>query len=577
MAAAKPRAARARRNGNAATKPHKNFRVFALHATDPVGRRKLDRLTADRVNFAAFGLGATRPEELDSETAAKHLLNHALASSTLPDLVRPKTGDSESEFRSLGTELMPVTGTKFIKFRQYIKGIPVYGTLVTIELDEQRECLAVNATIATPNVDSHLATVSPLRALKAAAKEAGYGDEMPQVTPLLYFFLDRSNCWRLVYMIENVRTRAPRPKRGVPASRHTPLVYDYVVDAMDGKLVAELPRTPSMAALTTTARDELGAPQTFRIAEYKGKRRMRDPVLNLETYDFRFGDPRANSSRLPGTLCGPPWSEAAVSAHVNGGLVASYLREVLKRNNIDNKGGRMVSVVNCLVQDKKTDGRVWQDAFWDGRHMVYGQMRFNGRLRSLASNLDVVAHEAFHGVTSNTARLEYLFETGALNESYSDIFGILISNRSVADIGAWDWKLADGLNSNKDAYRNLRDPSLCGQPMHYRKYQERTLDQDKGGVHINSGIHNCAAYNIMAAQKDGAFLFTPTDLAAMFYVALTQHLARQATFSASRRAVLLATRSYFRKLPTDELEERVQAVEDGFAAAGIGKSRKSPR
>ena len=128
-------------------------------------------------------------------------------------------------------------------------------------------------------------------------------------------------------------------------------------------------------------------------------------------------------------MCRPPWDEnrAAVSAHANATTVVSYLREVLRRNNIDNKGGRVVSVVNCVVKAdaEGDDGKGWKNGFWDGKRMVYGQDEFDGELRSFASNLDVVAHELFHGVISNTARLEYLYETGALNESYADIFGIL--------------------------------------------------------------------------------------------------------------------------------------------------------
>jgi Zn-dependent metalloprotease len=267
-----------------------------------------------------------------------------------------------------------------------------------------------------------------------------------------------------------------------------------------------------------------------------------------------------------------------VSAHANAATVAKYLRNVLKRNNIDNKGGPIVSVVNCVVAEEEDDGDgVWLNAFWDGKQMVYGQDAYDDGLRSLASNPDVVAHELFHGVTSNTARLEYVFETGALNESYSDIFGLLISNANNRDIGSWDWLMGDGLSSDVKAYRSFANPSDRRldkpQPKHMRKYRH-TLD-DKGGVHHNSGIHNYAAYKIMTAKDGrGRYLFKPRELAAMFYIALTQHLARQSTFSASRRAVLLATRSYFRRLakskrPRGEFNKRVRAVELAFAAAGI--------
>ena len=78
----------------------------------------------------------------------------------------------------------------------------------------------------------------------------------------------------------------------------------------------------------------------------------------------------------------------------------------------------------------------WLNAFWDGKQMVYGQVyTYDGALRSLASSLDVVAHELFHGVTAATARLVFCRPSRALNKSYSDIFGIFVSNLAESSIG----------------------------------------------------------------------------------------------------------------------------------------------
>jgi Zn-dependent metalloprotease len=74
---------------------------------------------------------------------------------------------------------------------------------------------------------------------------------------------------------------------------------------------------------------------------------------------------------------------------------------------------------------------------------------------------------------------------------------------------------------------------------------------------------------VMSATRRGAFVFKPAELAAMFYVALTQQLSRQSTFADSRRGVVLAARSLFRKLPQKQIDARVAAVKAGFAAAGI--------
>jgi len=185
--------------------------------------------------------------------------------------------------------------------------------------------------------------------------------------------------------------------------------------------------------------------------------------------------------------------------------------------------------------------------------------------------LDVVAHELFHGVTGHTARLDYQGETGALNESYSDIFGTIISNRTKPSIAKWDWLIGDGISSARKALRDMQDPTRFGQPKQMKKFKRFPLkrESDEGGVHINSGIHNFAAFRVMSATRRGVFVFKPTELAAMFYVALTQQLSRQSTFADSRRGVVLATRSLFRELPQKQIDARVAAVEAGFEAAGI--------
>src|SRR5262245_59449074 len=108
---------------------------------------------------------------------------------------------------------------------------------------------------------------------------------------------------------------------------------------------------------------------------------------------------------------------------------------------IDNRGSNMISVINCVVLQESPGNKEWYNVFWTStrRQMVYGQVLRGQVLRSLAVNLDVVGHEMLHGMTDATSRLEYAAQSGALNESYSDIFGILISNFDERDIAKWKW------------------------------------------------------------------------------------------------------------------------------------------
>ena len=552
----------AKRAGGARPPGAAGFKAFSMHITEDSGRRTFAELKADRPSSSAFSLTVTQPQNLDPESAAKRILDHALASDTMPSFTTPKVDGDDSTFKSLGVETVPLTGTKVVKFRQQVKGIPVYGSLISVELGDNNDMVSLNSNIAKPDVASYVARISPQDALKKVASEAGYGRQLPDSTPVLNLYLDGKRKWHLAYVIEDVRSR----QKGPSADPDSPLVYDYVIDALSGSMVAELPRTPTA---TATSVDEHGQQQTFEVDTVGASMVMRDPTLNVETYDFRFADPQFQSSNLPGNLVASPFSPAAVSAHVNATHVATFLRDTLKRNNIDNNGGRMVSSVNCLLKqgENPPGSKIWLNAFWNGKQMVYGQARFNGKLQSLSASLSVVAHELFHGVTGATARLVYLDETGALNESYSDIFGIIIANFDEPDISKWDFLIGDGLSSGIEALRDMRDPTRFNQPKLMSDFRETSADH--GGVHANSGIHNFAAFNIITAQSNGAFLFKAEELAAMFYVALTQQLSRQSTFADSHRGVVLAARSLFRDLPQSELDARIAAIEAGFAAAGI--------
>lgn len=535
-----------------------------MHVTEERGGRAFAALKADRPASNTFALAESLPKNLDPESAAKRILAHAFASRAMPSLTAPKVNDEDSDFRSLGVETVPLTGTTVVKFRQQIRGIPVFASLVSVELDDDNELISLNSSMARPDLGSYVAKISPHDVLKKIAAMAGYGRQLPDAVPALNLFLDHKGKWHLAYIVEDVRSR--NKGKASPAVHQMPLVFDYVVDALNGALVAELPRTPAVAHGTASARDELGRMKTFNIEVTGGKRVMRDARLNIETYDLGYRDPVGG--KLPGNLVAHPWSPAAVSAHTHAAMVTTFLRKVLKRNNIDNMGGRVVSTVNCVVKqfEQPPGSKVWLNAFWDGTQMLYGQQRLGGQLRSLASSLSVVAHELFHGVTGATARLIYLGESGALNESYSDIFGTLIANSARPDIAKWDWQVGCGV-----AIRDMQDPTRHDQPRLMKDFIRVPLTQndDLGGVHVNSGIHNYAAFNVMAANNGRAFIFKPHELAAMFYVALTQQLSRQSTFADSRRGVVLATRSLFRKLPQKQIDLRVAAVEAGFGAAGI--------
>jgi bacillolysin/neutral peptidase B len=256
--------------------------------------------------------------------------------------------------------------------------------------------------------------------------------------------------------------------------------------------------------------------------------------------------------------------------------VSDFLRNELRRNNIDDRGGAMISTINCVVAAKSPGPKQWHNAYWTpaGGQMVYGQALDGGVLRSLSVNLDIVAHEIFHGVTDRTARLEYAVQSGAMNESYSDIFGVLVSNLGRRDPRkpSWDWEVGEGVLPGGLPLRDLSDPTRFGQPDHLRDFVVRPNTQagDWGGVHKNSGIHNKAAFNLLTAETAaGKLALTPREVAAVFYLALTQRLSRTSQFLDSRVGVVVSARTLFRARPPAERARKIAAIEASFDAVGI--------
>jgi Zn-dependent metalloprotease len=550
------------------------LRTFSLHAGNESDSPVTDSLRAERGSLHAFATtNAIGLSEIDPETAARQHLRQALESRTLPQFTAPDVNGKESEFRSLGTETVALTGTRVVKFRQAYNKIPVYGSLVTVELDGSNELLSLNSSLGEPaNVDP-VARLSPGDALSRVRALAGDGAETPGTAPRLCYYYDAAaDRWRLVYVFEDVPVRR---REGGGAGGPMPLLMDYVIDAHTGELVAELPRTPSAdVSREEKGWDGLGRERTLlcMVAD-DGSRSLRDDRRNVHTHDFRFQD--LDSGRLPGDFVGnppDPWDGAAVSAHANAAVVADFLRGTLLRNGIDNAGGPLVSSVNCVVAQESPDGRQWRNAAWVGTQMVYGQRSVGGQLRSYAVAVDVVGHEMFHGVTDRTSRLQYAAESGALNESYSDIFGALISNFDEPDMSAWSWEMGEDLEATGIPIRDLSDPARYGQPAHMRDYQNLPVTRfgDYGGVHVNSGIHNKAAYNLMTSRADGGgFLFDPRSLAILFYVTLTQQLSRTSLFSDSRRGAEITGRTLFRNDPPAVRDAKVSAISAAFEGVGV--------
>lgn len=212
---------------------------------------------------------------------------------------------------------------------------------------------------------------------------------------------------------------------------------------------------------------------------------------------------RARSENDPAT------ADASVNRAYDGfGLTRAFYKEVYQRDSIDDKGMRLNGYVHF--------DRQYNNAFWNGQAMVFGDG--DGKVFSdFTLSLDVIAHELAHGVTEHTAGLEYHNQSGALNESMSDVFGSLVKQWSKKQSAAQaDWLIGAEVFTpaiKADALRSMKAPgtafnnALFGkdpQPDHMNKFVELpdTEDGDNGGVHINSGIPN-KAFHLAATGIGG--------------------------------------------------------------------------
>jgi len=215
---------------------------------------------------------------------------------------------------------------------------------------------------------------------------------------------------------------------------------------------------------------------------------------------------RAKLARSEG---GTASSDDAINRAYDGfGATRDFYKQILHRDSIDDRGMRLNGYVHR--------GLSYNNAFWDGREMVFGDGDA-AMFTDFTKSLDVIAHELTHGVTEHTAGLEYHEQSGALNESISDVFGSLVKQWKLNQTAAQaDWLIgvevftpgikADALRSMKapgTAYDNDdfgKDP----QPDHMNQYQHLpdTEEGDNGGVHINSGIPN-KAFFVTATELGG--------------------------------------------------------------------------
>ncbi|MEU4287408.1 M4 family metallopeptidase [Kribbella sp. NPDC026596] len=276
----------------------------------------------------------------------------------------------------------------------------------------------------------------------------------------------------------------------------------------------------------------------------------------------------AHETNLPGTPAraegeDPVQDEAVNQAYDGTGATWKMFSECFRRDSIDGQGLVLTSTVHY--------DRGYSNAFWDGAQMVFGDG--DGEIfAGFTGSVDVTGHELTHGVTQYTANLAYEGQSGALNESISDVFGSLAKQYHLGQsTEEADWLIGAGLfmpTVQGVALRSMKAPGTAyddprlgkdPQPDHMSGYIE--TENDNGGVHLNSGIPNRAFYLTAAAIGGNAY----DDAGKIWYTTLTSGgLSETSTFQDFAEATQASARQLY-----GEDSDQLAAVTEAWQTVGV--------
>ena len=501
-----------------------------------------------------------------------------------------------------------ITSTDVVSFEQVKGQVPVFGARATVELDVRREVVSASMDVADVHTISTQPSIDRAKAIRFLTRYLGNTDfgSVPEPTLSILPHPEEDGELLLTWHFQHVPILPPEEGDGTvfdTGSRDlggccagtSPLEpdFDYFVDAHSGKVVYFFPNSAHID-IPTLCRglDENKQIQTFFGRVNGTTYEMENPFEDIRTLDLALQP--IETAQVPNTPVSNVtnnWQNsnpAAVSAHVNAARVLDFLFRILRRNSIDDKGLTLENIVNCSSQYAQNPPE-WINAVWWHGRMWYGQQARPGGFTSLSRHLDVIAHELFHGVTDYTAKLVYRGLSGALNESFSDIFGIIVRNWHLAslpeDVSTWNWEIGPGLGSGGNPLRDMANPSrigswlrptptgsqiITGYPNHMNQYVQlpATMAYDWGGVHWYSNIHNLAANRVLISRRaNGKYVFTPEEVAVLYYLVLTR-LNRLSDFSDALSELVVVSDTIYQGNSVRATEART-AITNAYDFVGI--------
>lgn len=460
-----------------------------------------------------------------------------------------KIQDTDQELEMINMESDEL-GMTHIQLQQKFKNIPVYGGEIWLHSKGDKIDVLNGRNFPTPKLSSVTPSITEEQAIEFAMTDVGKKSIVQRAGVTGKLLSMQKNTSELIIYHKDGNFEEERLAFNLSIKPNVLERWTYFIDANNGEVLKKFNNTCSLdGPFTATAKDLNNISRSFGIQQVGSTYYMidaqrpmynktssklpDDPIGAIWTIDAKNSKSSDMSYAHNTSSNGSTWSTTAVSAHFNAGICYEYFRKAFGRNSLDNKGGSIISVIN-IADD---DGKGMDNAYWNGEFMGYG----NGRdaFKPLAGALDVGGHEMTHGVVEATAKLEYQNQSGALNESFADIFGAMIDRD--------DWTMGEDIIKAgafpSGALRSLSNPNQGGkndpgyQPKTMSQYANlpNTEDGDNGGVHVNSGIPNYAFFLFASNANVGK-----DKAEQVYYRALTKYLTRTSKFVDARLAVVRA-------------------------------------
>lgn len=342
---------------------------------------------------------------------------------------------------------------------------------------------------------------------------------------------------------------------------------NVIIDAQTGVVLAEeqLIHTADVPATAITKYSSTQNIVTDSVSPGLYRLREVSRGLGIETYDLNTST--STSAAVDYTNTSTAWTntttidQIGTDAHWGAEMTYDYYWNIHTFNSINNAGFKLISYADYGVS--------YGNAFWNGSYMTYGSGSAGGFV-----GIDICGHEITHGLTGMNAGLLYQSESGALNESYSDIFGQCIEFYAKPMSATWI------LGETTGGIRNMANPSSFGDPDTYGgSGWVNTVGctpsgaNDQCGVHTNSGVSNFWFYLLTmggSGVNDLSTSYTVTglgliDAAKIAFRALTVYYGPSTNYASARNLSIQAAIDLF-----GPCSNEVYQTKSAWYAVGVG-------